>query len=32
MKKEYSEIDLDELILLEEDVSPASGFGCGVSC
>ena len=26
------EIDLSELVELEEDISPASGIGCGVSC
>jgi hypothetical protein len=26
------EIDVAELIALEEDTSPASGFGCGVAC
>lgn len=26
------EIDLDELVQLEEDVSPATGGGCGALC
>jgi hypothetical protein len=27
-----NEIDLDELVELEEDVSPATGMGCGGLC